>query len=61
MKNIFIQAEIKNMELFTDTFRKRCYAAALQDDGKIDSEESKVLKKIDAATKKFVKELSKIH
>lgn len=60
MKNIFIQTEIMNMKLMAENFRKRCEFAAMQDDGKIDREEEKMLKKINAATDKFIRELSRI-
>lgn len=60
MKNVFIQAEIKNMELFADNFLQRCQAAMTKDDGKIDPEETKAMRKIRAATEKFLKQLSKI-
>lgn len=60
MRNVFIQAEITNMKLFAETFTQRCEAAAVKDDGKIDAGEAKILKKVNAATSRFLKELSKI-
>ena len=60
MKNSFLALELANMKLAANAFRQRCQAAALKDDGQIDAEEARILKKIDAATEKFLKELSKI-
>lgn len=58
--NVFIETEIKNMELFAEGFRQRCQAAATKDDGKIAPEEAKTLRKINAATEKLITSLSKI-
>ena len=60
MKNIFIETEITNMKLLARTFPQRCESAATKDDGRIDAEEAKILKKVNAATSRFLKELSKI-
>jgi len=58
--NVFIETEIKNMELFAEGFRLRCQAAAMKDDGKIDPQEVKTLREINAVTEKLIKGLSKI-
>ena len=58
--NVFIETEIKNMELFAEGFRQRCQAAAMKDDGKIDPQEAKTLREINAVTEKLIKGLSKI-
>lgn len=60
MKNVFLQSEILNMRLIMKGFQQRCEIAATKDDGKVDKEEEKVLKRINAATERFLKELSKI-
>ena len=60
MKNIFIESEILNMRFLAQGFVQRCRAAALKDDGQIDRDEEKILKKINTATEKFLKDLSKI-
>lgn len=60
MKNVFIKTEIKNMELFAENFLQRCQTATLKDDGKVDPEEAKAMRKTHAATEKFLKQLSKI-
>ena len=60
MRNVFIQTEIKNMKLFAEAFPQRCEAAATKDDGTIDAGEVRILKKVNAATKRFLKELSKL-
>ena len=55
--NTYIQAQIMNMVTMAKTFNQSCKMAALKDDGTIDREETKVLKKIEASTTKFIKEL----
>ena len=60
MRNAFLAMELVNMKIAANAFRQRCQAAALKDDGRIDDEEARILKKIDAATDKFLKELAKI-
>ena len=60
MRNIFIQAEVTNMKLFAETFPQRCTTAAIKNDGTVDAEEAKILKKVNAATRRFLKELSKL-
>lgn len=60
MRNVFMQTEITNMKLLAQTFPQRCEVAATKDDGKIDAEEAKILKRVNAATSRFLKELSRI-
>ena len=60
MKNIFIETEIANMKLLARTFPQRCESMATKDDGKINAEEAKILKKVNAATSRFLKDLSRI-
>ncbi len=60
MRNAFLALELANMKIAANAFRQRCEAAALKDDGKIDEEEARILKKVNAATDKFLKELEKI-
>lgn len=58
--NYYIDAQITNMILMTKTFNESCRMAATQNDGKIDKDEEKTLKKIRVATEKFIKELESI-
>lgn len=58
--NYHIDAQIMNMKAMVKTFEQSCRMAATKDDGKISPEEEKVLKKISAASQKFIKELDKI-
>lgn len=60
MENQHIYMQILNMKAFLTTFEQGCKTAALKDDGRIDKEEEKALKKISAATKKYRAELDKI-
>ena len=60
MNNRFIQAQIQNIITMAGTFKEACRIAALEDDGKIDKEEAKILKRINDATDRYVKELQKI-
>lgn len=58
--NFHLDAQIINMKTIVRTFEESCRMAATKDDGRIDPEEEKVLKKISAATQKFLKELDKL-
>ena len=58
--NHYIEAQITNMTIMAKTFEQSCRMAALKDDGKIDKTEEKAIKKISAATQKFIKELESL-
>lgn len=58
--NFYIDAQIVNMKAMVKTFEQSCRMAATKDDGKISPEEEKILKKISAASQKFIKELDKL-
>ncbi len=58
--NSYIKAQILNITTMTKTFEQACEMAAMKDDGKINREEEKQLKKIKAASQKFRKELESI-
>lgn len=56
--DIRITAHIVNMESFARTFLMECHNAAMQD-GYLDKSEIKQIRKIEKATEKYLKELSK--
>lgn len=58
--NQYIEAQIMNMVNMAKTFEASCKMAALKNDGTIDRDEERQLKKISAATKHFIQELEKI-
>lgn len=58
--NTYIDAQIVNMIAIVRTFEQSCKMAAMKNDGTIDKTEEKQLKKINAATQRFIKELEKI-
>lgn len=58
--NDYLKAQITNMTTMVKTFELSCKMAALKNDGKVDKTEEKQLKKISAASKKFIQELEKI-
>lgn len=58
--NEYIRAQIVNMTVIVKTFETSCKMAAIKNDGRIDQEEEKQLKKINAACKKFLQELDKV-
>lgn len=58
--NEYIRAQIVNMTAIVKTFEASCKMAAIKNDGCIDQEEEKQLKKINAACKKFMQDLDKI-
>lgn len=58
--NIHIRAQITNMIMLTKNFEQSCIIAAKMDDDKVSKAEAKTLKKINAATQQFIKELEKL-
>lgn len=58
--NFEIQAQILNMKNMVRNFEQICRIAATKDDGKIDPDEEKTLKKINTASNRFLKELNKL-
>ena len=58
--NTYIEAQIMNMKAMVKAFEAGCKMAALKNDGTIDRDEEKQLKKISAASAKFIKELESI-
>lgn len=58
--NQYISAQIVNMVTMAKTFNQSCKMAATKDDGLIDRQEEKQIKKINAAVEKFIKELEAI-
>lgn len=58
--NLYIKSQISNMTTMGNAFKKACHLAATQDDGKINREEEKILKKLDKATDRFLKEINAV-
>lgn len=58
--NSYIDAQILNMINMVKTFEQSCKMAAMKNDGQIDKAEEKQLKKINAATQRFIKDLEKL-
>lgn len=58
--NSYLQAQITTIITTVKSMQATCQLTALKDDGKIDHEEAKVLKKISTATEKYIRELQKI-
>jgi len=58
--NYHIDAQVMNMKAIVKTFEQSCRMAATKDDGKVSPDEEKVLKKINAASQRFIKELEKL-
>lgn len=56
----YIEVQIVNMKAMVKTFEAGCKMAALKNDGTIDRNKEKQLKKINAASAKFIKELESI-
>lgn len=59
--NVYIKAEITQMQLLLKNFESNCERAAKKDDKKIDKEEQKILAKIKKASKKFYDALESIN
>ena len=58
--NDYMQAQIDNIKVIVKTFEQNCRMAALKNDGTIDRDEDRQLKKISAACAGFIKDLDKI-
>lgn len=58
--NPYIEAQIYNIKSMVKVFNQSCEMAAIKDDGQINKEEAKQLKKIKLASEAFCKELEKI-
>ena len=58
--NQYLKSQIENMKVMTTAFKNACHLAVMQNDGQIDKQEEKAIKKIDAATQKFLKELDSV-
>lgn len=58
--NIYLQTQILNMKMAVQNFEQTCIVTAQKDDGKIDPEEKKIIKRIQSASEKFIKELDKL-
>lgn len=58
--NHYLKSQIENMTAMAKAFNDGCHLAVLQNDGQIDKDEAKAIKKIDAATQKFIKELNSV-
>ena len=58
--NTHIDAQIVNMLAIVKTFEQSCNLAAMQNDGRVDKSEEKMLKKLNAATQRFMRDLEKI-
>ena len=60
MNNPFIVAQIGNMIMMSEQFKKALDIAALKDDNLIDKKEHEYIKKLKAATDRYIAELQKL-
>ena len=58
--NTYIRAQIDNITAIMKTFTQSCTLAAQKDDGQINSDEAKTLRRITTAAEKFIREMEKI-
>ena len=58
--NNYMKAQINQITTTAKLFKDACRIAAIKDDGRIDKKEAKELKKLEAATDKFIKEINSI-
>ena len=58
--NVYLKAQIYNQIRASENFIKICRSAALKDDGKIDKDESRILKEIETLTNSYNKGLNKL-
>lgn len=57
--NDYMKIEVNNITLLVNTFMQRLEYAALQDDEKISAKEAKILKHVQKASRRFLKDLNK--
>ena len=55
-----MQKQVSEMIVLLGSFTRVCKITAIKNDGIIDNEEKIILEKIDRATEKYIKELSKL-
>lgn len=60
IKNSYIATQIQNQILAVDNFMSICKLSALKDDGVVDKDEAKLLKKLEKASDEYKKVLSKM-
>lgn len=58
--NAFIEAQIGNMILTAEQFKKGIEIAAMKDDNNIDRKEQAIIKKLKKATDTYISELKKM-
>lgn len=58
--NHYINSQIMNMKAMVKVFEESCKMASMKNDGTIDKTEEKTLKRISAASHRFIKELENI-
>lgn len=60
MKNQFMRIHVRNMKTSLESFKLGLKLSATQDDGIIDAEEKRDMKRLEKAADKFLKELEKV-
>lgn len=57
--NDYMKTEVVNMKLIVNNFMQRLEYAALKNDEKISAEESKIMKRIQKASNRYLRDLEK--
>ena len=60
VRNNYLKIQIQNQLLAVDNFMSICKLSALQDDGVVDKDEEKLLKRLEKATTDYKKALNKL-
>lgn len=60
MKNQFMRIHVRNMKTSLQSFKLGLQLSATQDDGIIDKEEKRDMKRLEKAADNFLKELEKV-
>lgn len=58
--NPYIAAQIFNAKAMARNFEQACQQAAKEDDGKINKEEERILKRVRTITARFIRDLDKL-
>ncbi len=59
-RNVYLDVQIQNQIMEVENFMKLCEHAAQKDDGRIDENESKILKSMEKNSNRFIKSMKKL-
>lgn len=60
MKNAFMRIHVRNMKTSLESFKLGLQLSAVKDDGAIDKEEKRDIKRLEKAANKFLEEIERV-